>query len=80
MKGKGHRSFTRASALQTVQRNHGVKVEEVRSREGELLKTECYIMNHARVGNGTLGVLDYLRERCNIQTFVEIRKGKWVLM
>lgn len=82
MKGKGHRTFTRASALALVRRNLGVKIEEIRTREGELIRMECHIVRHDRVGNGTLGVLDYLRKKCNIPTLVEAkgkgRKGQWV--
>ncbi len=80
MKGNGRRVFTRSSALQTVRRNFGVKLQEVLSREGELIRTECYIINHDRVGNGTLGVLDYLRKKHNIQSFVAVAKNKWVLL
>ncbi len=78
MKGNGRRVFTRSSALQTVRRNFGVKIQELHTRDGELIKTECYIINHDRVGNGTLGVLDYLRKNHNIHTFVQVKKDKWV--
>lgn len=78
MKVKGHREFTRSSALATVRRNFGMKIETVEGMEGRVIKTECYIINHDKVGNGTLGVLDYLREKHNIQSFVQIRKDKWV--
>ena len=76
MKGRCHRTFTRASALALVRRNPGVKIEEIRTREGELTGMECYIVRHDRVGNGTLGVLDFLRKKCNIPTLVEV-KPKW---
>ena len=82
MKGKGHRTFTRASALAVVRRNPGVQIEEIRTREGELVRMECHIVRHDRVGNGTLGVLDYLKKKCNVPTLVEVKgrhgKGQWV--
>ena len=71
MKGQGHRIFTKQSALRKVLRIPGVDLDYL--GKNEVIK----IGKRANVGNGTLGVLDYLWKKHRIMAIREIGQN-WV--
>lgn len=82
-KEKGHRTFSRESALVALRQNRGIKINVREVNEKSI--TEIYVVDHDRVGNSTLGILDYLKGRHGIASFVEQGKdnrgrAQWVVL